>query len=302
MSRRKDSTYGEFDGATAKSLLSGPGADTRQWISFGTVCEETEESKSVSYEEGQPYVRVRLHPSEMEVNCRVLQSVAGQGEGEWHPFLEHDEVLVAVPQGNERAGCVILGRLSNSLDAMPNTVAGNDTTRNAIAWQRRKCPQATEVYGGCIMRDAKSGSHYGIGPDGSFVATTTDGGFISIGPDSMAMQTRDGDMYFQGNIRTGEWMLGTGVSGTSILRLGKTPGFFTTNTFTVAAGGVQPDQHVALWEGVQEYIQAYVAATFTAFLLVATSPSGNVTAPGFSNAPSTPVSAGRAFARAFLSG
>lgn len=240
--------------------FAAPGADTRQWVSYGTVHEEVGGNKSVTFEDGQQYVRVRLHPSELVVNARVLGKVAGAGEGESHPFVEHDEVLVILPEGNERAGAVCIGKLNNSLDALPGLVAGNDPSTNAFTWKRIRTPRAVETYGGDIVSDAKSGTIYGIGIDGAFSVQTTDGGFLTVGPDDLGMQTVEGDMYFQADIQKGTWLLGTHAGTTpAFLLLGEAnQGIYTKGKFYLAAGGVQPDQHLALWEGLLAYMEAYI--------------------------------------------
>lgn len=285
MSHRTDGTYGEFDQATLKLPFGGPGADTRQWLSYGTVLEEGNGQKSVTYVDGQQYVRVRLHPSELVVNARVLCKVAGAGEGESHPFVEHDEVLVAVPQGNERAGCVVLGKLNNALDAMPGVVAGNDTSNNAFTWTRTRTARAVESFGGDVVRDAKSGTYYGIGPDGGFSISTTDGGFLTVGPDSLGMQSVQGDMYCQANLQKGTWLIGTSAGAVNaFFMLGNADqGIYSPGKFYLATGGVVPTQHVALWEGLLAYLETYI----TTFVAAAVATAGGTVPPGTATAATT---------------
>src|ERR1019366_9401932 len=125
-----------FDFRTLAQLLSFPGIDPRQWVSIGIVDPDTPQARSVQFndEEGNPLphplVNVTLQPGGLEVSARVLASVSGAQIGEWHPFVAGDEVLVLIPSGNESMGCVIVGRLSNSLDVHPTSVSGNDQTKD----------------------------------------------------------------------------------------------------------------------------------------------------------------------------
>src|ERR1700722_6710543 len=105
----------EMDSTSMAHLFSHPGADTRQWLSYGLVCQAVaggDQSVRFTDDTGATLpqgvlVDVTLQPSGITVPCRVGAQSAGNGEGEFNPFGPGDEVLVAVPEGNERAGCVI---------------------------------------------------------------------------------------------------------------------------------------------------------------------------------------------------
>ncbi len=57
-------------------------------------------------------------------------------------------MILAIPEGNERAGCVILGRLCNGIDKFPmKSIAGQDPTTNTFAFSRRRTPKVEEVNG-----------------------------------------------------------------------------------------------------------------------------------------------------------
>ena len=106
--------------ATHAQAYAAPGMDTRQWVSFGTVNLETPNQKSVAFtKEYGPLVNVTLRPSAIPVVCRVSHEVAGAGEGEWFPFVGGNEVMVAIPEGDESAGCVIFGRLNQNRPVAP---------------------------------------------------------------------------------------------------------------------------------------------------------------------------------------
>ena len=101
-----------FDHATAGQAFAGPGMDTRQWVSYGQVDQDTQDSRCVVFDPDLgPLVNVTLQPSGIPVVCRVLAPFAGQGESEYFPFISGDEVVVAITQGDER------GRASSSAGA-----------------------------------------------------------------------------------------------------------------------------------------------------------------------------------------
>src|SRR5690606_24717279 len=119
-------------------------------------------------EEGEPLVRVLLEPTKVPVTCRVGSMCAGNGEGEWSPFVEGDEVMVLIPEGDERSGCVIICRLNNSIDRFPmDSVAGQDPTTNSFAFQRRRTPFIQEFAGPLFLRTALSEAFISIDSAGA---------------------------------------------------------------------------------------------------------------------------------------
>lgn len=181
---------GGADLATMADAFRGPGADTRQWVSLGTVFEkqnvngETIEPVEFDSEFGAPLVNVKLLPSGYECRCRVAGSVAGSGEGQWHPFVPGDEVVVLVPEGDERCGPIIVGRLNNSIDKWPDeSIAGQDPTNNTFAFERRRTPFVAEYASSYMLRSAVHGAFILISDTG--MVTIRDGakGALQIGPD-----------------------------------------------------------------------------------------------------------------------
>jgi hypothetical protein len=160
-----------MDHSSAADSFSHAGADTRQWISYGIVQQDIQggdHSVRFNDDSGSPLpqgvlVDVKLMPSGIIVPCRVGGGVAGSGEAEYSPFGPGDEVLVAVPEGNERAGCVILSRLTNSSDTFPTTVASNDVTQNNISFKRTLTPWIHEVGGSYTIHTSTTGAALTIG-------------------------------------------------------------------------------------------------------------------------------------------
>jgi hypothetical protein len=171
MRRMQTISGSEEDSATMADLFSFPGADTRQWVSYGIVDDDVQggdHAVRFTDDSNNPLpqgvlVTVKLQPSGITVVCRVGMHAAGVGEGEYSPFSPGDEVVVAIPEGNERAGCVILCRLTNSYDVFPTTVAANDVTQNNISFKRTLTPFIHESGGTYTIRSASTGATLSLG-------------------------------------------------------------------------------------------------------------------------------------------
>lgn len=181
-----------MDQRTAGEAFSYPGIDPRQWISIGRVDAQTEDDPDpiVTFDEQLgPLVKVTLLPSGVPALCRVGMEFAGDGEGEYSPFVEGDEVLVAIPEGNERSGCVIIKRLSNERTPFPlDSVAGQDPTTNTFAFRRRRTPTIEENAGPIFFREAATGAFLSI--DSAGVVTLKDGenASLQMSPDAFTYQ------------------------------------------------------------------------------------------------------------------
>lgn len=188
----------DFDSALFSQALARPGMDPRQWVSFGLVGAEAPTSRAVVYEgeDGKPLptgplVRVVLQPSGIPVYARVAAPVAGEGEGAWVPFVDGDEVLVALAEGSERAGATIIGRLSNAFDAWPVTVAGMDASKNNLAFTRTRAPYALEAGPSLMLRAAQTGCALTFTPEGEVFLASGDGHFLAMTADVVSLQTAE---------------------------------------------------------------------------------------------------------------
>jgi len=179
-----------FDQATVAEALRVPGIDPRQWISNGLVVGgEDDEPVLFDEEDGQVYVQVQLEPSKLPVLCRLGSSIAGDGEGEYSPFMVGDEVLVACPLGREDNGSVILCRLNNKLDKFPmESVAGQDPTTNTFGFRRRRTAFVEEYAGPVLLRSALSEAFISIDEGGAITLRGTDGVSMQISPDAFQFQ------------------------------------------------------------------------------------------------------------------
>jgi hypothetical protein len=185
-----------FDQATAAQAFAAPGGDTRMWLSMGLVLPDSETVKSADFDYlkdiGSPLVAVKLQPAGTEVPCRVAMSVCGNGEAEWHPFVEGDEVVVAIFGGDERAGCVILGRVNNLFDAYPTQVAGNDTTLNTLSFRRSRAPIVFESAASVLLRASTTGSFLSLDDTGAIYMANGDKALFQLGHDVVGFRLNDG--------------------------------------------------------------------------------------------------------------
>lgn len=193
-----------MDESTVRSLFSGPNQDTRLWVSNATVDISTPDAPSVRFkdENGKmlttgPLVSVTLQPSGISIQCRVTNDCAGNGEGEWYPFVDKDEVLVALASGSEQMGGVIIGRLNQEIDAFPERVGGLDATENKFGFRRMRAPYIVETAGSYLIRSAVTGSQIGIDPQGQVVINDASKNKIFFSPDVIDISTGDASVFVQ---------------------------------------------------------------------------------------------------------
>lgn len=189
--RRRRRLARPVDTAQFSEAVSRPGVDPRQWISYGIVSTQAEDADVVVFDEdeGCPLVQVILQPTQVAVRCRVGATIAGNGEGEWFPFVKGDEVLVAIPEGYEDAGCVIISRLNNAIDKFPmESVAGQDPTTNSFAFQRRRTPFVQEFAGPVFLRTALSGAFFSIDEAGTVTIKDGENSAFQMSPDAIGWQ------------------------------------------------------------------------------------------------------------------
>jgi hypothetical protein len=235
------------------------------------VADEANEDIVIFDEEaGQVYVKVILHPTEIPVYCRVAGQSGGKGEGEWNPFVQGDEVLVIIPQGHERGGCAIIGRMNNQLDAFPmESVAGQDPTTNTFAFRRRRSPFIEEYGGPIIFRQTTTGALFSIDETGAVTIRDGQGAALQISPDAFNYQSKpEGGsktapgtpkFVFQVDITGGHFLLRI---DDAILSLSSSKGKPEVNALTVpgqmsmSTAGNAPIEHTATTEAVANIIVA----------------------------------------------
>jgi hypothetical protein len=236
---------------------SAPGTDTRQWGSYGTVMAENGDQKSVEFTpEYGPLVMVTLHPSNIDVRCRVASQVAGNGEGEWFPFLEGDEVWVEIPQGDENSGCLITARLNNEIDAWPRQVAGMDTTTNTFGFRRLRTPYVVETASSYLVRSASTGAFFGINQEGALTFSNSDNAFLTLNADFLGLQNGDGDVLIQIDVNAGQALME--AKGTKFIVDGSSSTFNTSGTLDLATSGGLANGHAITMEQVVVLLVNYL--------------------------------------------
>lgn len=249
-----------FDPNTFREAFAGPGQDTRTWCSMGTVGFNDGEPIVFDVDQGCPMVKVTLHPSFGKVFCRVGAGPgmsAGNGEGEWAPFVENDEVLVTFPNGSEKGGAVITSRFNNAIDAFPmDSVAGQDPTTNTFAFQRRRTPMIIEIAGPYLIRNALSGAFFNISKEGVITLKDGENSAFQISPDVIGMtgpstQTKPPEFLLQLDLTNRHFVVQVGDAILTLSASDATPELNTLSvpgSLTIGTIGNPPLEHVLTTE------------------------------------------------------
>jgi len=258
-------TLATTDSTSVADLYAGPGNDTRQWISYGIVCPDTNGAHSVRFndDDGNPLpqgvlVDVTLQPSGITVPCRVGAQAAGAGEAEYNPFGPGDEVLVAVPEGNERAGCVILCRLTNSADVFPTKVAGQDVTQNNFRFSRHQVPFIHEVGQGYMLRSAQTTASFSIDPTGNVILNDGSHNALMLNHSVILLQESTGQALVQ--IDPSKFQVALQAKTTALLLDSSASSFLTKGTFTLLTSGQNIGGHAVTVEQVVVLIEGFMTA------------------------------------------
>jgi len=200
--RAQFSGAGNFDGASMREAWKGPGMDTRSWLSYGIVDVPGEEQGTTAVEfdedDGQLYVNVTLKPTDAPVRCRVGMMSAGSGEAVYFPFCGGEEVLVALPEGNPSAGCVIISRLNNFYDGFPfDSVGGADPKKNATALIRTRTPLTIESGASVQVRSAAAGALLLLDAKGGVTLRDGSANVLKLAADVFGYQNKAGDIVLQ---------------------------------------------------------------------------------------------------------
>jgi len=220
--------------------------DTIGPLSFGTV--EDEEPVEFDPERG-PLINVALQPSRVPVRCRVVMRVGGAGEAEYHPFVAGEEVLVALPNG-PRGECAIVGKLANGIDLFPTSVAGQDATKNAFSFERRRTAHLVECEGSWGVWTQPTGAFIGMSKDG--VITTRDGArnSLQLSADALAYLSADAKHLFQLNVTDGRFQVQTGSDGGAMLVIGDDGAVMAPGSLTLASAGNAAHEHALSTEAL----------------------------------------------------
>jgi hypothetical protein len=251
----RERTYLEFDAGIMADAFSQPGIDPREWVSYGIVDPDgaSDDEKSVEFDdEYGPLVNVTLHPSGKQVRARVASFMAGNGEGEWFPFIEKDEVLVALAGGSER-NCIIIGRMNQGVDGFPERVGGVDTAKNAVAFRRCRTPFVWEfAEGPFLVTNAKNNASLFMDKGGNWYVKDGEGSTLYVGSDWMGFQTKDPTEFalqYQHADKLLNVNLGGGLTQV-VLKSTDTSTVTTAQVLAVGTAGSMPFWHATSIESV----------------------------------------------------
>ena len=250
-----------FDIAALRAGLAGPGGDTRQWVSYGIV-DPGEESVIFTDENGEPspigpIVVCTLQPSGVTVPCRVSNTCAGNDEGEWVPFMPGDECIILIPEGNERAGCCIVGRLNQSIDRFPLKVAGMDVTKNTFGFKRLRTPYVIETASSFMIRSALTGAGFTIDATGNAYLVSGDGHRVILHGSFLKLEANGGEDFVQIDPSTHEILMQAG--GVTQFAIGKsTSAFFTEGTLNLGTSGFAGQGHPVTVEMLSVILESLV--------------------------------------------
>lgn len=260
---------GGFDHTTAAGAFERPGIDPRQWVSYGTIDEDTPEARSVRFNDSDgnplptgPMVTVTLQPSGITVVCRVASFIAGIGEGTWCPFSAKDEVLVVLPGGSERSGPVIVGRLNQSIDTWPAIVAGQDATKNVFGFWRLRTPFIIESAESFLIRSAKTGSQIGIDPTGQVILNNGDKNNIFIGSDAISISSGDEETFIQLNFSENRITFASGQARFELSKSGESI-IATPGALNIGTAGARGKGHAVTIEQLMSWTANLICALAT---------------------------------------
>lgn len=243
------------DQRTMAEALSHPGIDPRVWFSYGLVMQDAPVEFDPEY---GPLIAVELQPSGVPVNARVGMQVAGDGEGEYHPFVEGDEVAVLLEQGSERGNCLIVARCSNKRAPFPTgSVGGQDPTKNAFGFTRRRTPYVQENAGPVLLRQSESEAFLSLDEKG--VITLRDGqkAALQMSPDAFGYQSGDAKYLMQLDQSGGRYTLQVDdalLTLSSSTASPNTSGMVSPGTFSLSTLANPPIEHVLTTESFCHFL------------------------------------------------
>lgn len=271
-----------FDPAMLQDMMTGvPGADSRIWVSYGTVEPDEGDDRALTFDEDiGPLVEVRLHPSDIVVTCRIATQVSGVFQSQYSPLIEGDEVLVVLPMGHEQAPPVVIARLNNALDKFPEKIAGKDAKQNNIAFTRTQTPTVIETGSMYMIRSALTGALVGIDEEGNVTVRDGNSTGLQFGPSGYAVQDADG---------TGQITLNTEESYASIwwmntvLKLdGSNINLAASGNVAIGSAGNTPVLHAIAAEQVVNLLTGILSVISKLVLALPPGPlTGQILAPVF---------------------
>jgi len=263
---KRSKSFGDFDMQTLREAFSGPGMDPREWVSYAIVDAdgESDEEKSVVFDEDMgPLVNVTLQPAGKQVRCRVASFVAGNGEADWYPFLEKDEVLVVMPEGSER-NAIIIARLNQSIDKFPTMVGGADVTKNNVGFRRVRAPYIFEFAApsSYLIKQIPTEACFLIDKSGAIYLKDGNKTIFHMGPDWVGFVGNEGAFQIQYVLEDDKFLI-KGKDAAVVVDLngdGTASTFMVPGVLSIGTAGGWPFFHATTVEAICNLInQAMVA-------------------------------------------
>jgi len=246
---------GEGSPASCAHNLRPMSDDDPRFLSWGTV--QDEEPVAFDPEYG-PLVGVTLQPSKVPVQCRVLMFLGGAGEGEGHPFVAGDEVLVAMPSG-PRGDCAIVGRAPNKIDTYPPTVGGQDSTKNAFSFARGRCARIEEWQGSWTVFSQPSGAFASLSAEGNVTLRDGSKGALQLSADAMTYQSGDGSHFLQVDTQRARFSLRIGDAFLALASSGPSA-ILATGALSLGSSGNPAHEHALSTEALAGILTQFLIA------------------------------------------
>jgi hypothetical protein len=292
MRRSRGKVARPIDARSLAEALSFPGIDPRTWFSFATV-----DSDPVEWDEDHGYlVPLTLQPSQVQCVAVCAQGTAGDSEGEHSPFVEGDTVVVGIAQGMERAGVVVLGRVSNARARPPRTVAGQDATRNDAAFRKRRAPHLEEYGDRWTIRQASSEALLNVDAAGTWTLRDGGRGALQLSSDVFSYTSGDASMVLQFDLAASRFSVQCGESVLALsslasvadLPLGTTSALSVPGALQIASMGNLAGEHASSVEGTANLI-FWVLVQYTSALVSALGSMGAALAAAVAPTAGNPI-------------
>lgn len=261
----------QMDQRTMAEAFSYPGIDPRSWVSMAiveTVQAENENPVEFDGDDGQVYVNCILKPSNIPCRARLGGAFAGPGEGFYSPFVGGEEVLLAIPEGDVKAGAVVLARLNNGYDGFPQgSVAGKDVNTNTFTFMRSRPAITIESGASVMLRSASMGAMLQLAGTGNVTLRDGAADVLQISPDVFGYQNGEGTIVMQIDQNALRYTLAVGkalvtLSGDTA-QANPQSVIQVPSTLTLAAAGATMNnavEHVISTEAVANILEAWGAA------------------------------------------
>lgn len=144
---------GGLDVQRLASAVRGPGIDTRVWISLAIAMGDS--NVDLTQNKEGVFVDVKLMPSEEDATARVGPVYAGDGFGIFARIRKDDELVVAVPSGDQANGAVVINRLWSAADKPPQEALDNPEDLVVVVEEARSMRITIQKGGGKAFIDVQ---------------------------------------------------------------------------------------------------------------------------------------------------